>query len=383
MGNELYRPSLVITLNESYVPFNENYVYGPSEFRKPFLRIYIHELLHFWQYLSQGYLTKLALNEWKNLLNYEKSGDPTPPNDLIEQNEEFLKVNDITGFSIKELHEALCRFWDIHILGPVNMLEHHENLPWYQNKFDGNLIKRDIERMRRIVGGVEQYSSESFDMLMQVEDQYAGPYRWILEKYHTTTCVIFFPLIGYFAMQSNYPVEFFELAFDQLKYMLPKKMNLKNVNIHNAWREFFPKIKYVCHVYNKSFSGCPLEPGWVIIKRSFGADHPIFAHYLALIERLQKKKIYKLGWDEYNVSKELEFWFATPGDPISRLILGLNFLPPTTLFHDGEWISDIQEVVKARGDGIAKVQDPFKLAEIAKDITERFRKMKKEQLMKK
>jgi hypothetical protein len=185
------------------LPFDIGYLFGPAAFSLDYptmLRVYTHEVLHFWQTLSMGFITNLALNEWLALSEYEQTGNPSRQSDLLQA---FTTRDPDLGFSASDLSEALCRFWDIHILNPEDLLKEQNQPEDYYLMIDQSLVERGKELLQqlpdnhplrrypshvvaRIIDGSSQpYSGRDFDRLiaefMNVKDVYAAPYSMALE----------------------------------------------------------------------------------------------------------------------------------------------------------------------------------------------------------
>src|SRR5215218_4767439 len=105
MAHGFDRLSLSISLNCSRFPFDERYMWGPNAFGIPVLRVFTHEMLHFWQLLGSGYIANLALAEWHSL---KARGDARAATASISRS--FSEIDPAAGFSPYQLHEALCRY---------------------------------------------------------------------------------------------------------------------------------------------------------------------------------------------------------------------------------------------------------------------------------
>jgi len=355
------RPSLSIELDGDHFPFDDNYLYGPAAYDEPLLRVYVHEVLHFWQTLSQGFLAALALGEWQQLLEFERTGSAEPQEELQAALSLFYEPDPVLGFSTWNLYEALCRFWDVHILGPRKLFPVHPELDMYPP---------DSPPLVRYVDGLPQYSSLAFDLLMGVEDHYAAPYRVGLERWGSPASVILFPLVGYFALQSPIPVLVFADAVDQLAGALELDKEPSFV-IHDVWPQVFEVVAATCaESCQRVCQGAHLVTGRSIIAQSPLADHPVYAHYLALLNAAAET------WKP-TIPSGLEYCFALPGDPNSRQRLANAFRPPVTRFYDGYWTGETMLSFSARVlGGVAEVQTDTDLAEMADDIDRRFRAMR-------
>lgn len=364
MTNRFYLPSLAIELDANYFEFDENFIYVPSKFNNPILRFYIHEVLHFWQTLSQGFITNLALQEWLQLLDYETKKTYICNQERKQILNSFRKIHPKLGFSAFNLSEALCRFWDIHIMGPKIMLEiHKDNIGIYYDYF----LKKGV------------MTGDFFDFLMlEIEDTYAEPYNFCLKQWGTRATVVLFPIIGYFSLQTPSPVEVFADAINSLlKTAFLKFLNrYEDVTIHYLWRRYYTWIKDEC--YDASLRICNKRPksSFEVIRESELADHPVFKYYLYLLKLVKSS----IGWDSW----EIDYNFSLPGEPYCRSKLGKLFRPPVTIFYNGRWTgkSLLNFAPNLQNQGIPfpeleieKIQDPEILANSAEEITKRYLKM--------
>ena len=347
MSYALDRISLTVTVDEDSFPFDYRYLWGPAPFGKPALRKYMHEVLHFWQALSMGFITNLAFGEWGTLLDYERTGDPTGRVALMRR---FNEQNPEVGFSPRQLDEALCRYWDIHILNPVRILEQEHladdaRIREFRSRF-GDLLERqddsggeatldlpawmteglDPARVQELARP-KAYTGEAFDLLMQLEDDYASPYRLMLKHVGSKSSVILFPLVAYFSLQTRDPVRVFVDATNQLAVTLNLNTERER-SIHRLWRHVFPVVAQACTQSSTHLGIGPPTHGWVVMNRMAKEGHPIYGHYFQLLTLARE------FWGS------LDFNFALPGDPQCRMSLAGFFLPPVTLFRDGRWIGE-------------------------------------------
>lgn len=361
MTNRLYLPSLAIELDADYFEFENDFIYAPAKFNNPVLRFYIHEVLHFWQSLSLGFITNLALQEWLQLLDFEDKKTYSCIEERHKMLNSFQKDHPKLGFSAYNLSEALCRFWDVHIIGPLNLIKlQHEKLGYTLSAAE-KLI--DHPSMFTFIDGHKAYSSAAYDLLMQAEDYYAEPYRLALKKWGSKKSVIMFPLVTYFALQTPSPIEVFA---DAIEYLLDATSinDSAEKSIHKLWRSLIPQIQDVCNESSLRICGVNLTPGWDVIDRSELKDHQIYSHYLKII------KIFSNIW-----GSQITLYFALPGDSQCRLKLGSVFRPPVTSFYNGRWVGEIGNSMILEMVPTIKLTDTNTLANNADKITERYLEM--------
>ncbi len=360
------RPSLSIELDAAHFEFDDALLHHPAKYEDPVVRVFVHELLHFWQTLSQSFLTGLALAEWRRLVEFERSGLPSGADHPVL---EFLEPHPELGFSAWDLSEALCRYWDVHIIGPVKLIEHNERVLEFLRFFP-----QAKEHLYREVNGERQYSSLAFDLLMRGEDSYAEPYRYALDRWGSNQSVIFFPIAGHFALQSPRPIAVFAEAINRIRraFQLDR---MRNLDIHYVWPAAFDQVRRICAEACADLCGDRgLETGWQLMERVGVGDHPVFRHYLALLESTSDH------WGN-DPPGGLDYCFALPGNPSCRERLAYAFRPPATIFHDGVWSGRSPLSLTARLFGkLEGVLEEELLAQESREIHDRARKVRQAEL---
>lgn len=348
------RSALAVELDDFYVDFHDGFLRGPRCFHQSFVRAYVHEVLHFWQALSQGFITNLALQEWLDVQEFKQSGALKDYKGLLGR---FAEPPKGAPFSAWELSESLCRYWDIHIMGPVRLLQERG------------------EALSSAGNDARPYQAAEFDRLMTIEDAYAAPYRWALERWGSVASVLLFPIAGHFAMQTSRPVEVFLKVSENLAVEAQQFRG----SIHENWRTLFPKVRDATGSACFSLTGSILTPGWDVIRRSALKESPIWRYYLRLLHT---------GAMTVGSIEKLDFCFSLPGDPENRGILVSGFLPAVTLFRNGRWFgeSDLakflrqQDERRAKTDGVSRTRDelpsPQSLADSAEEIMRGYRGMR-------
>jgi hypothetical protein len=156
----------------------------------------------------------------------------------------------------------------------------------------------------------------------------------------------------------------------------------------------YADVRQLCQQSCLRITGSYLTPGWDVIKRSPLADHPVYGHYMQLLEYLGQDRWY-MG-QRFAINPDL--LFALPGDPDLRRMLATTFRPPVTLFYNGRWTRESlghfagfgehidlnDEVAKladmadqqSQGIDLKKVLDPDLLADEAADIHRRVGEMR-------
>ena len=317
MAHGFDRTSLIVRLDADYFPFESDYLQAPAKHEKPILRVVMHEYLHFWQLISSGFLANVALGEVRALRGAEPD---------VALRRSFIEPHADLGFSAHQLSEALCRFWDSHILNPVSLLAPYRLADPQLDERLRTLDERGLLERKRPDGQTE-YSGRAFDIWMLHEDAYANPYRLSLERLGSALSVVLFPLVGFFALQTQHPVEVFANAVRRLEPDVPLEPGF---SIHDAWRAVIQRVADVCNDESFKLTGAFVTPGPMVINRSTLSEEPVWAHYADLVSLLA---------EIWGVDK-LELYLAIPGDPIARSKLVSSLRPPATLFRDGRWTSE-------------------------------------------
>lgn len=349
-SNRFFRPSLAIELKVEHFKYDHEYLCGPSYYDIPILRVYTHETIHFWQTLSQGYVTNLALSEWCELSDYEQSKES---NNYSSVKNKFYEKSFECQFSPRDLIEALARYWDIHIVGVKNLLK------WGASK---QLLKKPFptERIKNIDSKLTPTTSEDFDLLIENNESYTLPYKLTIEKLGTHNSVIVFPIVAHFSLQSRNPA----LVFAEIINIL-KNSNLDyGGNIHDGWNKYFGMIKKISSEVAFKTTGSLLTTGFDVISRSKLKENPLYLHFSELLSEFYSTH-----------GEKTEFYFALPGDPKSRSYLLGALQPPLVLFLDGYWernqtlLEEYLESLKT-----PNILQPKDLAEVSLGINKRYRK---------
>jgi hypothetical protein len=324
-------------------------------------RVYWHELVHFWQALSEGFLTRLALLEWQHLNHFDQTGEVAPSSELQAHRVAFFQKDPRVGFSAWNLSESLARFWDIQKMGPGKLLAKKQGVP-YVMSFD----PRSDEMFQRLeqagLGSeVTPIDSEEFDYQMQLEDWYAEPYRFVLQRIGSVQTVILFPLVGHFALQSRSPVEVFTMAvheligrgldlFGMLRLMLgtsgferlfTDRQGKKRLQIEGVWLILSTLVELTCDwIAKRLCEGEGLEPGWVVIEHTELKDQQVYSHILPLLKRvvyLTRQQLVSESLIPPEMPLTFGIAFACPYSAPAYCLLASHFLPPLVMFRDRSW----------------------------------------------
>jgi hypothetical protein len=348
----LDRASLAVSLDADRFPFDPRYLWGPAPFGIPVLRQFTHEVVHFWAMLGSAYLANIALGDWRALRWYEEAGRFVEPEGAAAS---FTRNVPEVGFSPWQLHEALCRYWDIHIVGPELLLgEPPAGRPIEQELADWmieGLEPEVIERLR----ATTPYTDEQLDRWMALEDDYARPYRMMVERLGSRTSVVLFPLVAYFAFQTPAPCETYAEAVAALVELRVVPETREPQSIHVMWREAFDAVRGVCTAASLATCRRTLTGGSPVVAELARQGNPVFGHYSALLASMP----------------DPDRSIALPGDPAHRMQLVTYFLPPVTVFRDGRWEAESTMAKVGRANGVPGILAPDALADAAEAIRQR------------
>src|SRR5262249_36847344 len=171
-------------------------------------------------------------------------------------------------------------------------------------------------------GTVRPYSGRAFDVLMQIEDAYADPYRLMLRIVDSRDAAVLFPLVAHFALQTPHPVRMFA-ALAQTLTEPAGRLTLDGGDIRALWRQSYPVVAGLAARVAVRSGNAALTPGRMVW-RGRGRGNAVLEHYARLLE---------LGWQLQG--QLLDFAFATPRDPESRQLLPPLFLPAAPVFDGG------------------------------------------------
>jgi hypothetical protein len=332
MTHGLCRPALAVELALDFHEYPHDLVQYPRGF-DVLGRVFFHELLHCWQVLSQAYLTRLAAEEFNQLLYYRDSGELPEKAGAEDLEGRFLAKHPEIGFSAHQLSEALCRFWDVQVIGADIVYAASTGAPLQID--DGRKLLRDP------VSDAPAFGQKEFHRAMLVEDAYADPYRLAMERWGDQAMVVF-PLVAHFSLQTDYPIDTFAAAImKQLELGSRRPVSA----MEPVWFRTWEAAREVVMLTTRALGIPPCADSGQVIRETALSTHQIFQHYLLLLE------IAKSQWGpDY-----LEYAFSAPGR--ERGALSTVFHPSVTLMQGGRWLNE----APAERD-LIRLTDPEKLA---------------------
>jgi hypothetical protein len=197
MPETICRPALSIDIHSQWRPRSNDWIDSVAALGLEG-RLLLHELLHVWQVLSQGYQLAHATSEWLALQHFRESGttfnlDDTarilssgdiPAKALREL--KSLQDNDhrprMEGLSHHDVYEGLTRYWEIVAFGAHNIypLITGEPLPADEmSRPASNVLRLGSRRTRKWDDQVPDGNSTGpgVDLVFRlVEDSYSYPY---------------------------------------------------------------------------------------------------------------------------------------------------------------------------------------------------------------
>lgn len=348
MRSHLDPLSLVVGADFASFPTSTKVLHHPAGFRPAQSRILLHETVHYWQQLGQGYLLLRVDEDWRRLCEFRDSGKVQPPGTMKAH---FSRVPEDVSFSPRDLHESLARFWDMHVLGPDKVLE--LEIESGRRAIDPQLIDRF--RAAQVAGKIRHpvhggYSDLAYDLAMEAAaGNYGAPYLLLRHQISAVFAGTIFPLAGHMAFKSRDPVRRFRRVVDQLAGgAFPDVARDRSVN--ELWEEHYLLVCSIARGIAESEGEPPIE---TIDALGSGTleGHPVYAWARRSLERLARA----LAWCDYEPTfldtmrkglgqlppdaagfLKLDFILACPGSPNARRLLIEWLAPPVVRFSDGE-----------------------------------------------
>lgn len=275
-------------------------------------RVFFHELTHVWQILSESFLSRLAVEEYHALITFDSTGHLPHMSSEESLEGRFTTKHPTLGFSAQQLMEAMTRMHDIGAVGPDRVYE----------SITGSPLPIDPLPMRDPYSGIPAFPGRAISMTMTVEDAYAEPYRYTLDRWGIFAPFIF-PLIAHYCLQTDYPVDVFAAVIDQELRIagtsdIPNPSVVLSEPVRSAVYDVAARLGAQVSSSKEILAEC--------------SPNPLFAHYVQM-----------LGFAESQLGERaLSLAFS---DPVNhRSELGDLFQPSVTCF-EGErngWVNCAQ-----------------------------------------
>lgn len=263
-GDRFSGLSLIVDIAAASVPADITALCGPAHWNPALSRKIFHETVHYWQYVSHGFLLALVEEEWCRLGAWEPGGKPPPAGPIKRR---FLDRDNRHGISVLDLIEAHARFMDVHAFGPPRLIELELDDP--HRVTDPVLTRATYDRLKaegRIWQSIDEdgngrgYSELSFSLAMRLAaGGYGRPYLEIEDRTDTVRASILFPLCAHFALHCHDPVAVFYRLLDELE---PQVVVAPNGRIEDHWRRFFIPALFAASRIQFEHAGTAIQPGF-------------------------------------------------------------------------------------------------------------------------
>jgi len=353
--------SLLIDVNEEPWKPSAEILWDPAKYEPRRSRVIFHETVHYWQHIAHSFLVRLADEEWKRLIAYEKSGEKLDKGPIRR---EFERKERRIDFSARDLHESLARFWDVFAFGPHRLLQ----IEWTEGKKAVSAdfaqafheLRQEANLPTGAWGGMDFATA-----MLTVAGQYAVPFNLVnssLEDHFTA--INLFPLLGHFAFQTSRPAYFFGQFVEKLGSELHAHVEaMKNAPdqsptdlLENTMNRLYLKARLACDRIVRNAGERCLVTGLMAFPNSCLNDHPAYQwaftrRMLPAVLRLMEAPDVKDSARRYfKDEKSGRFMFAEllldsamalVGLPDSRrlLLVGGLLAPPCIRFSNGETCS--------------------------------------------
>jgi hypothetical protein len=198
--------SMLIDLDfESWTPALAAYTRTSHYFPKR-SRALVHESIHYWQQLSQGYLLRLAEEDWKRMIEWERNGGPAS---VGPYRAHYYEPEGRHGFTAYQLCESFARFWEVLRAGPSKVLS--EAIGDARKKGRAREVNADWKEAVRPGAPADR----TFDLAMDAGGSYGLPYAVARRVLDRESGLVIFPFLAHFALKTSRPAYFFDLFLDE------------------------------------------------------------------------------------------------------------------------------------------------------------------------
>lgn len=263
---------------------------------------------------------------------------------------DFMRRDEKAGFSAHDLLESLARYWDVHVIGPHRLIELDFEDP---NRVFDEFFKKQYfafkEKGMIIHPQHGGYSDIAFDLAMDASaGNYAKPYRYIRDSYNPVITGTLFPIAGYFAMQTENPVQVFGEVVEKVSLVLDKLP--RGDSIHNLWKTCFPLVRDFTLQHVRDLGYSQLITTGMVINNGHLREHPVYKWAFSEMNRtadllgdtelaLDIGKTYRNAPPGVLGILALDYCLCCPGDPTIRSFLVEWLAPPCVEFANGKtWL---------------------------------------------
>jgi hypothetical protein len=358
----------------------------PSTHEPKSSRIIFHETLHHWQQLASGFLARIAVDDWRRLLDHEAGravGLPT-------RRRLYTESDAHANFSPRDLSECLARFWDVHVIGPHLLLDLEFN-DANRALVENQRAEYDELRERGLIQSDGLYSSLAFDLAMEiVGGGYAAPYIHVREQYsNPLVAAAVFPFACHYALQTEQPVRFFIELLERSAQHVACAPRGHRIDFY-WWHVHLLVRKEAVRLSERLGLG-PLVAAGRILAAGELDDHPFYEgmkrlywFLLGSASNTEGARRYgrRLGEDvpmDIATMLLVDYYLATPGEPSNRSTLIEWLAPPAVRFNDGRiWaLSELHwKEVFGRDDALRQTRR--ELVTSAQSVEERWERFRRE-----
>ena len=276
----------------------------------------------------------MAAEDWGRLKTFLTTGKVPEVGPLRKQ---YLELHTELGFSIRTLHEALTRGWDMHICNPLLVLEHERQSGNFVDERFWHRFDALLQGGRLGSGG--RYNSLSYELGMEgAGGRYAAPFRLLLEQSSGVQAGIAFPIAAHFALQTSQPLE----AYALVAPLLAREAKIsRGEQIEELWLNFYD---YARQRVAPVLDGAGIEhlTGEDVMRTSL-VDHPLYRRGLDRLEILRQQSWrvpvtlrYLHVPETIRQRQVVDIVLSTPGISTHRSLLAACLPPPLVQFEDGE-----------------------------------------------
>ena len=374
VASEFWALGAIIRVGFPAVPRSLQVWYGPANYHPKASRELFHETVHFWQYLASGYLSRLAEEDWDRLLTFERTGKFTRE---VPRRAHYLQPHPEHGFSPRDLVEAFARYWDVHVIGPPDLIE--QELSAGRHNFSPDFVERfETLKAKGLLRHPEHggYSSDSFDLAMEGPGGgWAKPYSMLRQRLPPKATGALFPVAVNLALQTDDPVDTFAFLISgaqSIESALPS-----GEDIAVLWRWCYD---FVSPLLGERPKDQRLGSG--IRKAAAGSldSNPIWNWLIKYMLRAAAElgAADTEGMDYHTAVERgigtLAFALACPGDPKNRGWLVPLLAPPLVQFEDDvEW-NPARDAAASVQASPADLETLDSVAEVARGLSERWQR---------
>ncbi len=378
--------ALSIEIDDEYWDPHSLVLRAPQKIEPKKSRVIFHEAVHFWQQCSQTFLAQIADENWSRLKTYEETGEIRPPGPSTIEYTCHIQGH---GFSARDLQEGLARFWDVHVISPITLMDIEiEDSKRCIPKPAAN----EYRRIKRIASAIDPsgYPAAIYDLAMDfTAGNYAKPYIDLRERTSSYIATALFPLAGHFALQSDRPVPFF---MDLVERAIPHIDEKPGARVTDVWPLLYHRVRNLAVQLHKEQADRPFYPAAVVMANSSLKDHPVYLYVVGLIHHLAREIVNTPahvvpGYDNAPIVQRgtlsVDFFTACPGIlKFNRTFLVSHLAPPCIRFADGRaWILRLEHLKESypdmkREEELSIEGELRKLVEHMEEIEERWRRFR-------